>query len=453
MAVLVKRLSFLLLMLLSASPAFAQRSRLMTSLPNRQILDRYGLQRAWWSQATIDPRQDRVRYITVDEELVYIQTRQGFVTAFENETGRILWSALLGRPNAPSHPLSSNEKIVTVATGLDLFAVDKYSGKVLWSIRTPSTPSTSPVLDKDRAYLGFLDGSVYAFNLAKVRELYAEGRLPEWSFQSVAWRYSTGKEVSTPPLTNGFVVNFASRDGMLYTVTAAERKLLFQFETDAPVSAPLTEATLEIKKAVADSTDAEADSTETGSETESTKETVTRHLLYMASEDYNFYCLDRVSGQVLWEFVSGLPVRTKPRVVGKQVFLLPLRGGLHCLSAENGQQHWWRPNAAGFLAASPQVVYTSDRFGNVVMLSRKDGSVLGTLPMRKFSIRLANDRTDRLYLATEDGLVICLHEKEREFPIYHMHPERRPIMPEFAPAEGSESEQADSGNPASSPAP
>jgi hypothetical protein len=46
---------------------------------------------------------------------------------------------------------------------------------------------------------------------------------------------------------------------------------------------------------------------------------------------------------------------------------------------------------------------------------------------------LANDRSDRIYLATESGLVICLREQGREFPRFHKYPEREPILPEFAP--------------------
>ena len=415
MPVPTKRFGMLLFLLLSllvqTSPVNAQGSRHASALPSRQMLDRYGLERAWWSQAMIDPQRDRVRYITVDEELVYVQTRTGMVSAFENETGKLIWSALLGRPDDPSFPIASNETVAMVVTGLDIFAVEKFTGKVLWELRAPSSPSTSPAVDEDRVYLGFLDGSVYAMDLKKVRELYAERRLPAWSFQTVAWRYSTGKEVTTPPITNGYVVNFASRDGSLYTVSASKRELLFQFETDAPVSAPIASS---------------------------------NRFLFMASEDFNFYCLDRVSGKISWEFVSGLPVRLQPRIISEHVFLMPVRGGIHCLSVKSGQQLWWRPEVSEFLAATPQMIYSSDRFGNVVMLSREDGSVQGTLPLQKFQIRLANDRTDRLYMATQDGLIICIHEKTREFPIFHLHPERRPIVPEFAPEEAPQTEEVNS---------
>ena len=398
-------------LLVQTNLVYAQRSRHASTLPSQRMLDRYGLERAWWSQAMIDPQRDRVRHITVDEDLVYIQTRTGMVTAFENETGKQLWSALLGRSGDPSFPISSNKNVAMVVTGLDIFAVNKFTGKVLWKLRAPSSPSTSPTVDENHVYLGSLNGNLYAIDLKKVRKLYAERRLPAWSFQTIAWRYATGKEVTTPAISNGYIVNFASRDGSLYTVSASDRDLLFQFETDAPVSAPLAASS---------------------------------RFLFLASEDFNFYCLDRVSGQVSWEFISGLPVRLQPRIIGEQVFLMPVRGGMYCLSVKSGQQIWWRPNAYEFLAATPRTIFSSDRFGNVALLSREDGSVQGTLPLQKFQVRLANDRTDRLYMATQDGLVICIHEKTREFPIYHLHPDRRPIAPEFAPEEAPQPEDVNS---------
>ena len=73
----------------------------------------------------------------------------------------------------------------------------------------------------------------------------------------------------------------------------------------------------------------------------------------------------------------------------------------------------------------------SDSLGNIVIVDRNDGSPVGALPLRDFKVRVSNDRTDRMYLATESGLVISIRDKNREFPIYHKYPERRPILPLF----------------------
>ena len=61
------------------------------------------------------------------------------------------------------------------------------------------------------------------------------------------------------------------------------------------------------------------------------------------------------------------------------------------------------------------------------------GATLGVLPLRSFKVRFKNERTDRLILATESGTVVCIRERSRPYPLYHMFPESRPIIPEFEP--------------------
>jgi outer membrane protein assembly factor BamB len=388
--------------LLFAAPvvSHAQRRSFGPTLPSQRLLSRYGLERAWWAHATLNPKRDTVRYLTADEENIYVQATSGVVTGFDNETGKRLWAVQLGRRDLAAYPVVTNEEFALVAVGMHLFALDKFSGELLWEIGLPAHPSTSPAIDDKNVYIGTLDGSVYAFSLRKIHELYNENLLPQWSHETMMWRYQTGKKVTTPPISTSRVVNFASQDRLLYAVTVERRELIFQFETDAPVSAPMVHS---------------------------------EGLLYMASEDFNFYCLNAENGTVIWEFVSGLPVRKAPVIVGPHVFLLPDRGGLYCLSKKSGRQIWWQPKGTSFLAATPKLVFMSDALGNVVIIDREDGAPLGALPLRHFKMRLTNDRTDRLFLATESGLVISIRDLNREFPLFHKYPERRPIVvPIFA---------------------
>jgi hypothetical protein len=72
----------------------------------------------------------------------------------------------------------------------------------------------------------------------------------------------------------------------------------------------------------------------------------------------------------------------------------------------------------------------------VLLLDQKDGHQIGAFSMRLFPIRVANDRTDRMYFASNHGLVVCVREREREFPLFHKNPEKKPVEPEVAPDEG-----------------
>ena len=105
------------------------------------------------------------------------------------------------------------------------------------------------------------------------------------------------------------------------------------------------------------------------------------------------------------------------------------------LALRTGDEKWERPGITDVLGASRSRLFCSDVLGNIVLLQRSTGRPLGTLPLRSFSVRLQNDRTDRLFLATPSGLVMCLREQGSEFAHYHKYPERAPIVPDVEPDE------------------
>ena len=371
-------------------------------LPSSRLLSRFGLERAWWGQATLNAKRDFVKYMVLDEENIYLQSTGGTVTAFEADSGKRLWAVQLGNRDEPIFPGVSNEKHFLAVSGMTLYCIERFSGKVLWELMMPAMPSVGPSVDDEHIYIGTLDGSIYSFELRKIDELYRKNLLPRWSFEALRWRYRTSKEITTTAYSNGSIVNFASRDGSLYAVGALERDLSWQFESNAPISAPLA---------------------------------ATDDSLILASEDNFVYCLNRNNGLSRWEFASGYPIRKAPVVIDDDLYILPDRGGIFNLSVRAGIEKWERAGITEFLGATRTRLFTSDVTGNVVLLQRGTGRPLGTVPLRPFSVRMVNDRTDRLFLATSSGLVMCLREQGSEFARFHKYPERAPIVPEIEPDE------------------
>lgn len=389
--------------LMDSAPVAAQSSTSVTpELPTTRTLSRYGLERAWWSQATVNPKRDKVKYMVLDEENVYLQGTGGTVTAFDAESGKRLWSVQLGNRDEPIFPGVSNDKHFLAVSGLTLYCMERFSGKVLWELTLPTMPSVGPSVDDQHIYVGALDGSIYSFEIRKIDELSRQRLLPNWSFQAMRWRYRTSKEITTRAYSTGRLVNFASRDGSLYAVGALERDLTWQFETSAPITAPLA---------------------------------TTSDSLILASEDYFVYCLNRDNGQVRWEFASGYPIRKAPIVIEDDLYIMPDRGGVFNLVLRTGEEKWERPGVTDLLGATKSRLFGSDVTGNIVLLQRSTGRLLGTLPLKPFSVRLQNDRTDRLFMATPSGLVMCLREQGSEFAHYHKYPERAPIVPDVEPDE------------------
>lgn len=408
------RLLTWLLCLSVVGTAHAQFGR-QSALPTPAELERFGLERAWWSQATLDSSTDKLLHLTADEELLYAQSRTGILTAFDAETGERLWSRLLGTPEAPSFPVSTNSDQLLLATGMNLFALDKFNGKLLWQLNLPTHPSTAPEVNDVQVYIGSLDGSAWAFDLANIRNLFQDRLLPDFSNATVAWRHRVDGPITSPPVAAGPRVNFASEDGSLYSVDLNDGDVHFQFETDGPIIAPIGRS---------------------------------QDALFIASDDVRFFCINQLDGKLRWTHVTGLPIRKQPQIVGQQVFIAPERGGMTALTTAEGRVMWKQIQATEFLAASGQSVFTSDDLGNLLILSRYDGAITGVLPLREMSVRVHNDRTDRVYLATSQGLIMCLRELGSDFPKYHKFPERQPMLPEFT----DDQPQSDAAAPDETPA-
>ncbi len=392
-------LTALMIVSLMTGNVSAQPATRQSAFPSVSSLSRFGLKMAWWNRATMDSNRETVRHLTADEQIVYVQSTAGLVTAIDMETGRKLWSIQLGRKDAPSYAITSNDELALVLTGLDLYAINKWTGDLSWRLRMPAQPSTSPVMDEEQVFVGMLDGAVFAFRLKTIRELFDENRLPKWSYQTVNWRYKTAKTVHTPPIPYQGIVNFASEDMSLYSVTKEEKSLKFQLETDAPVSAGMTQSD---------------------------------GYLFLASQDFNVYAINLINGKIRWQFVTGVPILEAPCAVGNNLYVAPRRAGLYQLSTVSGRQRWWKSNLTNFVAESLNYTFATNQRGDLEILDKVTGGTRGILPLRNYTKRIPNERTDRVIMATPSGLVIMLHERDQEFPLYHMNPEHRPIVPEFA---------------------
>ncbi|QDU50944.1 outer membrane protein assembly factor BamB family protein [Gimesia panareensis] len=393
----------LFLMGLCSENLLAQRlneSSVGLTLPTQRSLVKHNLERVWWGQATVDPHRDRIVHLTLDEINLYAISTSGIITAFNNENGKKLWSTQLGRGNNLSYPPVSNSKYVFITVGTKLYSISRQSGEIDWELQLPTSPSTSPTVDEDTIYIGTLDGRVYAWNLRRLKELSGESKLPAWRDSAVKWTFQTGDAITTPSLVTPRALVFASQDGSLYSVTLTDRQLTYQFETDAPIATDLAEN----EKSV-----------------------------FLASEDQNLYCLNILNGIVRWRIRTSFPIREPVVVLENEVYLSSRKSGLFQISSETGLEEWWQPLGMTFISMSPSRVYASDKLGNLLVLARKDGALLSAVPLRKFQVKLMNDLTDRIFCASESGVILCLKQKDLPFPIRFKHQDRYPILPEVAP--------------------
>ena len=140
-------------------------------------------------------------------------------------------------------------------------------------------------------------------------------------------------------------------------------------------------------------------------------------VIYGGSSDGYVYAVLERGGELQWKFSAADPVIDSPVVIENRVYVTTELGGMFCLNAKTGKQIWWAPELLHFVAQGKQRVYAADKLGRLRILDAHNGTMLDSLPTGGMPIKVSNGQTDRIYLATDGGMVQCLRELEQVNPV------------------------------------
>lgn len=345
---------------------------------------RHGLERAWFAQIPVDPGRSRVSTWYLDEAQIYCVTDSGLVTSLNAETGAALWTQQVGRPGVPAFGPEANSKFVGVVSGSRLYMLDRVTGRVKWSRDLGSAPSSGPALSEDYAFVALVTGRIEGYKLDDPK--------------AQPWYYQSKGRTHLRPTTTGSVVSWPTTEGYLYVSAADEPGVLFRLETnDDIVTSPAELAPY----------------------------------LYIASLDGYLYCLDEGNGFEQWRYATGYPIMSSPALVDDHAYVASIEPALHCLDAKTGAIRWIALGVSHFGSQGKQRVYASGRYGELIILDSKTGSLVGRLHTAEGLKTLVNDQTDRIFLVNDRGLVQCLREIGAVEPTIYRQP---PAKEEEAPA-------------------
>lgn len=123
-----------------------------------------------------------------------------------------------------------------------------------------------------------------------------------------------------------------------------------------------------------------------------------------------------------WRANVGGPVNRQMMVTESEVFATGERTGLWRLDRATGEATWnmqhgrgtigFIPEATRVLAVGPRVVYANDLANRLLVLDRKTGLRLGLLDTTGWVVPVLNNQNDRLYLAANDGSLVCLRDRD-----------------------------------------
>ena len=392
----------------------------------------HGLTRSWFTQVQLDRSRSRVRDVVLHQGTLYVQTDRAMVHAIDAETGETHWAKQIGRPNHPSLRPGVGQDLLAVLNGSRLYVCNRYNGDLLHETQVNGVPGAGPCLSKRRAYVPTLSGMVWAYRLeplldpleelgkidenptpeqiAAAEEDRRENiRLQQEPIPPLVCR-SLGRALVQPLVTretteDEFVAWTTDRGylniGWINLRDDDRLTLRYRLETAAEIATRPTYLPPDPN-----------DRDDSG-------------IIFATSRDGFVNAVRERDGVSLWRFPAGEPILQSAVVIELRVYVATQLGGMFCLDAITGSQLWWTPQIRQFIAASKQRVYVADMLGRILALSAETGARLDTIAAGRLPIKLINSQTDRLYLATDTGLIQCLHERELPEPIQHGEARRK----------------------------
>jgi hypothetical protein len=415
-----KLLGAVVLLVLVVTSVWSQPAlRIMTrpKVPSRDVLERLNLALAWQTRLATGGQRDGLFTLQliparIRMQLV-VQTISGTVYMLDAETGDPLWHTSVGIPGWGGQPVGYNGQSLFVirrdivyvlnrATGAQrYYTLDRDTKLPTYGFTLPGAPSAAPQADEDMIFFcmgnrveAFLlpiwdsaEGSLKRFGEKELSapELKALADktatlppFPVWSYQEA------GMNVEQPVLITPENVTAVSTAGTVMFFKKTERAQPYEFQTHGTVAAPMGRHGL---------------------------------MAYVGSEDYTLYAFNMANQRLDWRFLASAPILVKPEVTDRDIFVAGHRLGLYRVERGTGRAAWLNKQADRFLSTNQKYVYALDPTGMLLVIDYARGTTLGQYDMRDWIIPVPNELTDRFYLASHDGQIICLRNRAEKAPL------------------------------------
>ena len=278
----------------------------------------------------------------VQGNMVYAGSGDHHIYALDRNNGAVIWKFVTGGA-VHSSPSIHNDLVYAGSDDGNLYALDRKTGELAWKFASGGEKMydlwdyyrSSPVVEDGLVYWGSGDGHVYALEAAT---------------GSLVWKYQTGDIVHASPVVKNDTVYIGSFDGFFYALNAENGELVWKFNTVGAQYFPKGE----VQKAALVDNDA----------------------VYFGTRDYNMYALDAKTGRGWWNMrqIRGWIIATPVEYEGRLYFGTSDAHLFYCLDKLSGEIVWTIPVPMRVYGAA--VVHKG-----MVYFGCFDGKVFGVDPM------------------------------------------------------------------------
>lgn len=247
----------------------------------------------------------------IKDSLLFFGTQRGGDSfyALNLKTFKTVWEKKLKDIN--SSPIINKEKIFIGTGDGSIQAMEIKKGKELWQFKTQEVIKASAVLDSNWLWLGSLDNYMYCLSQAT-------GEL--------IWKFKCGGGIYSSAAIDSHCIYFGCADGLVYALDKNTGSKIWSYQTQGPIySSPA----------------------------------VSESLVYIGSNDHTLYALSKSTGEKVWSFACQSLIHSSPIVVGDKIAFGSLDGNFYVLDSQNGQLIF-KYATTGMIKAAP--AYHKGRF-------------------------------------------------------------------------------------------
>jgi outer membrane protein assembly factor BamB len=296
--------------------------------------------------------------LAVDEQRVYVATRDGIVRGLDRASGHVLWE-IKGRPGR----VGAGPGLLAVkqADGV-VWGMDPRTGSARFKVDSGIKGTLAPLVDRDRVI-------VAGEGIAALR---TDDGKPYWS-------HPGPPSVTAPPVVSGAFVLVGESDGTLRSRDRASGAPFWSHRTGSALLAP----------PVADE----------------------RGRLFLGTTDRQVLALSGDDGKKRWRWKVGADVQTVPAVFGRAVLVTTHEAVLYALDRGHGSMLWRaplpsRPLSGPLLVGSAALVacYEKDLLG----FDARSGKRLGALKTSAEIATVPVLLNGKLYVGLRDRSIVAM---------------------------------------------
>jgi outer membrane protein assembly factor BamB len=371
------------------------------------------LARAWATH--LELKKDQVDRLFVQGDMLFVYTKNGTSYVMSRDSGAIRHVDEVPGGNYRLHPpvVLTNSIVYPTTSTLEVFSL---AGGLERTIDLGASIHTDAVGDKTAVYvvLDMPNGT----RLRKL-DLTKAYPVPEWDL--APW----GQAFAGAPAVHTDVAYAADAQGLVYAVSAEDRKAFWNmenaqygqtFDARAPVVA-----------------DVKAD--DAG--------------VYVATLGAGrLYCLNRISGQVKWQYTGSAALETSPVVTADTAYQSDPNRGIVAINKLDDPEirtpqfnrepgkgvRWERKDLKQILAQDDKHTYALRTDGVIVVLDKKTGETQFTSRRKDLAAYATNTKDGVIYGATKEGRVLAIKAVLTQGQVGEVVWNDEPIGPAAAPA-------------------